>query len=264
MPSCRPKPPSTNELLENLPQLNLDELVPNFLNFLSPSFSGSSVTGPVGLRDFIEKDGCEYFSELFEARAQALADLVASAKQLPLTINHCDLRPRNTAVRCNGDVVIYDWDEAVAGPAGLSLHNFFSGCSVPCEMLRDPPSAMVSERAEARTLLGAYVGVLSGQGYCDVARLTAGLPGAICAGVLNYILSYGKFIPPDHDYREIVGEIIRRRLNDLLALGDFLSAQSRESTLADRRRLRATGASGPRLPSSRTSRRARSRRRRRV
>jgi tetratricopeptide (TPR) repeat protein len=219
------------ELLARLPSVALDELVPTLLSFFDPNFSGELPSGPARAKDFFDAERCLYYFELFTARAEALANLIRLANSLPLTINHCDLRSANAARKENGDVVIYDWDEAVAGPAGMSLHNFFSGCSTPCDILRNPASTLPEDRDEACKLLGCYLNTLTAGGYCDTATLSRGLPGAICAGVINYLLSYGKFIPTDDDYREVVGDILRRRLNDLLVLADILHEESPEATL---------------------------------
>lgn len=219
---------TNNPLLKLLPKLKTRDLVPSLLNFLHPEFSGTSSTGPATAKDFMSVDRCQYYFELFKARAGNLAELIAISSQLPMTINHCDLRAGNAAVRENNDVVIYDWDEAVAGPAGASLHNFFSGCSTPCELLLDPASARLPENEEARTLLASYLDTLTAKGYCDADLLQDCLPGSICAGVINYVLSYGRFVPPNDAYREHVGGIIRKRLNDLLKLADLLSISSRD------------------------------------
>jgi len=219
----------TNQpMLNLLPKLKTADLLSSLLNFLDPEFSGTSATGPATAKDFFSADRCQYYFELFKARAGNLAELIALSSRLPVTINHCDLRAGNAAVRDNDDVVIYDWDEAVAGPAGASLHNFFSGCSIPCEMLLDPASALSPEREESRTLLNSYLNALVLNGYSDASLLQDCLPGSICAGVINYVLSYGRFLPPNQAYRDTIGSIIRKRLNDLLKLADLLSVSSRE------------------------------------
>jgi hypothetical protein len=46
----------------------------------------------------------------------------------PQTINHCDLRYGNIAVRENGSVCIFDWDDACWGAPGWSLHSVFGSC----------------------------------------------------------------------------------------------------------------------------------------
>lgn len=222
---------STQSLLSLLPQIKTVDLVPGLLRFLDPKSDGTTASGPASAKDFLDTDRCQYYLELFQARAEKLSELIAISGNLPLTVNHCDLRPSNAACRENGDVIIYDWDEAAAGPAGMSLHHFFSGCSTPGEMLLDPASAMLPERANARALLGGYLRSLVTNGYADKALLNQCLPGSICAGVIHYLLSYGKFVPEAELYRDNVRAILRRRLNDLLKLGDILHLSSREQTL---------------------------------
>lgn len=220
---------ATNQpLLKLLPKLNTQDLVPSLLNFLHPELSGTSATGLATARDFFSDNRCQYYFDLFKDRAGNLAELIEMSSRLPVTINHCDLRAGNAAVRDNNDVIIYDWDEAVTGPAGASLHNFFSGCSTPCEMLLDSASALLPENQDSRRLLESYIGTLTANGYGDRNLLQECLPGSICAGVIHYILSYGRFLPPDESYRDRVGGIIRKRLNDLLTLADLLSVSSRD------------------------------------
>ena len=60
--------------------------------------------------------------------------------------------------------------------------------------------------------------------YATAEELNRGLPGAMCAGVVQFILSYNKFVPTDDDYRDTVRSILRRRLNDLINLGDLLNS----------------------------------------
>ena len=220
---------ATNQpMLNLLPKMKTSDLIPSLLNFLHPEFAGTSATGQATAKDFFPVDRCQYYFELFKARAGNLSELIAMSSQLPVTINHGDLRAGNAAVRDNDDVVIYDWDEAVAGPAGSSLHNFFSGCSTPCEMLLDPATASLPENSESRTLLSSYMDALVANGYSDASLLQDCLPGSICAGVINYVLSYGRFLPPNDADRDTIGNIIRKRLNDLLKLADLLSVSSRD------------------------------------
>jgi ectoine hydroxylase-related dioxygenase (phytanoyl-CoA dioxygenase family) len=219
------------DLVEMLPAIQLNEQVPALLAFLNPNPSEASVHTPAHAKDFFDVEKCQYYYELFAARAEKLSQLIDAAKCLPPSINHCDLRPSNVATRKNGDLVIYDWDEAVAGPAGLSLHNSFSGCSVPCEILLSPDKALLSEFATARMMLETYMRTLVAEGYCDRETLIRGLPGAICAGVIQFVTSFARFAPPDDQYREDIRYNLRKRLNDLLELADLLQSDSRETAL---------------------------------
>ena len=85
----------------------------------------------MGARDVLGDSQASRYHELFTARRTLLEKSIRRAGVLPLTVNHCDLRPQNTAFSKDGTCLIFDWDEVVAGPAGLSLHNSFGGCCVP-------------------------------------------------------------------------------------------------------------------------------------
>lgn len=221
-----------DELVSSLPRIDLCALVPQLLTFLEPNRTGPAAFGPALAKDFFDEDRCCYYFELFSARAAKLTALVVASGQLPVTINHCDLRAGNAAARANGELIIYDWDEAVAGPAGLSLHNFFSGCAIPCEMLLYPETAKGSQRADYRRFLSSYLRTLATHDYCSPAALTEGIPGAVCAGVIHYLLSYARFLPEGESDRDDIAEILRGRLNDLLDLGDLLHTDSRDQTRA--------------------------------
>lgn len=106
------------DLLTSLPTIQLNQLVSDLLVFLNPNASLPNASlqcnqPKVTARDFLEVETCQYYFELFTTRAEKLKQLVAEAELLPLTLNHCDLRPSNFASKENGDLVIYDWDEAV-------------------------------------------------------------------------------------------------------------------------------------------------------
>ncbi len=220
-----------SDLIGMLPVISLNQLVLSLLAFLNPESPSDSASSPATGKDFFDVEKCQYYFELFTERAQKLQQLISRAALLPVTLNHCDLRPSNVASRKNGDLVIYDWDESVAGPAGLSLHNSFSGCSIPCGLLLFPDKAILPELANARVVLETYIRTLVSEGYCDRQLLNQGLPGAICAGVIQFVLSFARFAPPDESYREDIRYNLRKRLNDLLELADFLQTDSHESAL---------------------------------
>lgn len=222
---------SSDELIAVLPRVELNKLVPQLLTFLDPNGKGPADFGPALAKHFFDSDRCQYYHQLFESRADRLSALIAASDRLPVTVNHCDLRAGNIAVREDGELVIYDWDEAVAGPAGMSLHNFFSGCAIPSEMLLHPSTVGRNVRSQDRKLLGGYLRTLASQGYAEPEALNAGIPGAICAGVIQYLLSYARFLPVVESYREDIADILRRRLNDLLSLGDLLHTESSRETV---------------------------------
>jgi ectoine hydroxylase-related dioxygenase (phytanoyl-CoA dioxygenase family) len=215
------------ELLRQLPAANLTDVCERFQEFLNPDFVGSERVGAV---HFLDRERAHHYCDRISLRAPLLRQLILQAIHLPQTINHGDLRLQNVATRSDGSLVIFDWDEATAGPAGMSLHNFFSGCSVPARLLgcKNEPSP-VSERQ--RDLLKQYIDTLIEFGYSSRDSLEQALPGSICAGVMEYLLSYGKFPMADAGDREQVAKIMVRRLDDLLTLCDELALASRETVV---------------------------------
>jgi hypothetical protein len=149
----------------------------------------------------------------------ALRPLLEKAVATPPTINHCDFRLQNAAQRADGSLVLFDWDDSLVGPAGMSLHNCFSGCLIPCSLLLALPYARQLDTRHGE-LLEHYVQALVDGTYANRKVIESALPGAIVAGVMTYLMSYGKF-PLDYaEDREVIGDIIRRRTDDLLALCD--------------------------------------------
>ncbi|MCE9604979.1 MAG: phytanoyl-CoA dioxygenase family protein [Planctomycetia bacterium] len=215
------------DLLDLLPSIELAGLVDRFCEFLDPK---GSPTDGVGAEHFLGAEQSRFFFDRIAQRKPQLQRLVLEAIRLPETINHLDLRMQNVAVREDGSVVLFDWDEATAGPAGMSLHNFFSGCSVPFRILRESDAAS-SISSRQRTLLARYMATLVEQGYASHESLVAGLPGSILAGVLHYLLSYRKFPMKDADDRAQVAKIIVRRLDDVLTLCDHAAIALREAVI---------------------------------
>ena len=220
-------------LLESLSEPDLSALLAKFLDFLKPR--DSKPTPPRGLV------GAEYFIGLGEAkryhgalsrRRGLLERHLKPAMALPLTLNHGDLRPPNVAVRPDSTLVLCDWDDAFAGPAGMSLHAMFSGCCKPTVLLTE-------EREKARAVAGdhrarrleAYIDVLVTSGYADDPTLRHALPASICAGVLQYLLNFSKYPDDSKSYRKAVERSLKRRLSDLLDLCDLLASRERRTTL---------------------------------
>jgi tetratricopeptide (TPR) repeat protein len=219
-------------LLASLPKFELSSVVDRFFSFLDGNEEFIESNGRVNAAHFLHAELAQDYSSLFNARRSLLEQLVVLAEQLPVTINHCDLRPQNTAVSNDGKCLIFDWDEAIAGPAGLSLHSSFSGCSVPGELMLCQSGPIENrDLKNASRLLRKYVATLSDNGYSDPATLLQSLPGSICAGVMHYLMSYSKF-PVDNDKDRVqVSNILERRLDDMLNLCDALAIQSRDLTL---------------------------------
>jgi tetratricopeptide (TPR) repeat protein len=166
------------------------------------------------------------------ARAQLLETFIEPASRLPTTINHCDLRPQNAAERADGSCILYDWDDAVAGPAGLSLHAQFGGCATPAALLEGGDALSGVEDARRKgELFETYIAELVNGGYASEKLLRQGLAGAICAGVLYYLLGYKSYPHESRSYKKTIGRIFEKRLSDLLDLCDMVSLRSGDLAL---------------------------------
>jgi len=218
---------STNlRLIEKLPTIDPGTVLAKFFRYLNPDASTQNSAG-VGTEFYLGRAEAESFYQRLSRYEHELSQLLGLCSELPLTINHCDLRRSNIALAEDGHCMIYDWDEAVAAPAGLSLHNFFGGCSQIMKILTDPGRKFdsgVSSRRIKR--MYAYVGRLVRHKYSDSETLRRALPATACAGVLRYLHSYSAFPQDDAKYRQVVGDIHRDRLSDLLKMCEWIDARS--------------------------------------
>ncbi|MFM1987429.1 MAG: Kanamycin dioxygenase [Pseudomonadota bacterium] len=182
---------------------------------------GEEEAETVGAAYFVGEAEARRYRALFASRAALLRAQTARGLALPQTISHGDLHRGNVAVRDDGSVMFFDWDEVAAGPAGLCLHGALQGCSQATIVLRrlaegrEPPASVVADR------LGAYVDGLVDGGYASREALLDGLPGPLCAGVASFVASYGRY--PGETRRASAATIIRTKLSDLLDLCDWLA-----------------------------------------
>ena len=219
-------------LRAGLPRPDLKRLPHRLLAFLNrQSASGLDDTGePVGADYFLGADDAARYARLLGRRIGLIETHLAAAAELPDTVNHGDLRPPNTAVRADGGSVIIDWDDAVAGPAGMSLHGLFGGCVIPTILLSGSAAAQAAAESPHGKLVHAYVQALADGGYASAEVLHRALPAAICAGVIQFILNFARF--PGESARSVAGGTMGRRLSGLLDLCDLLGARDRASALA--------------------------------
>lgn len=213
------------KLLARLPRIDHRQALDDFLSYLTPDVDNRT-DGHVGAAYYIGKSRARSFhAELLTHRSR-LQRLLERCDELPVTINHGDLRRSNMALDDSGRCLIHDWDEAVAGPAGMSLHNFFAGCSRAARILEEAGTSfadVVSSRKVRR--MNAYIGRLVRHGYADAPTLRRSLPAAICLGVLRYLKSYSAFPRDDRKYQEVVADIHRNRLGDLLEMCRWLMSR---------------------------------------
>ena len=218
------------EIFSSIPVLNLDNFLSTFLAFLKP---GKTITDHTVNADYFlgTHESQEYY-DVFLARKNLLDEFLKKAATLPFTLNHCDLHTRNAAEKSDGSSIIYDWDDALIGPAGLSLHALFSGCFKITQFLSNSFSCKANENISLeKRLLNHYITELYKQGYVDLEILQKALPASACAGAMQALLMYSNFPLQDDQYISSINELFVRRLDDLLNLCDYLSSSTRENAL---------------------------------
>jgi tetratricopeptide (TPR) repeat protein len=220
----------TPALFNGLPQPDIAALPRLLLEFLRPSEPAPGASPEVvGADYFIGKDDAVDFHRSLERRVALLEQHMALASELPLTVNHGDLRPPNAAVMSDHSCVILDWDDAMVGPAGMSLHGLFGGCTVPTILLSGSAAAEAAADTPNGVLIATYVEALASGGYCDRGTLKRALPASMCAGMIQFMLNFASF--PGEEGRSPVGETLGDRLSNLLDLCDLLTARSPENVL---------------------------------
>jgi len=222
-------------ILRTLRSIETATLLDRLLAFLSPTAKSSSardldeVQGPVSADYFLGRELAAQYHRLLSRRSALLASFIEGVTALPTTLNHGDLRPPNAAITAAGDCVIFDWDDAIAGPAGLSLHGLFSGCTTPAILLSDSAVARAAAASGEGRRLHAYIDTLVAAGYAGRATLERHLPAAICCGMIQFILDFGRFA--GEVGRSDVRHTMRRRLSSLLDLCDWLASRDRSVAL---------------------------------
>lgn len=215
-------------LIASLPSIDLTTLVEDLLKFLSPSEDLPTISGAKVHADyFLSKNECYRYASLLKRRQPVLQSFINKASALPHTINHCDLRPSNAAMGAIGNTILYDWDEAVAGPAGLSLHALFSGCISIMAMTHNDPLFMDSRKLQQpQRELTSYIDTLVSSGYSDFQNLSENLSAAAVGGMIHYLLSFSRFPRDSKNYRRMIRKNLTKRLSALLDACDFLCIAS--------------------------------------
>jgi tetratricopeptide (TPR) repeat protein len=220
-------------ILSSIPSLELDKLLTRFIEFFKPSTQDPAMTGTSAQADFFlgSKESEEYY-EVLLARKDLLSDFLQNAALLPPTLNHCDLRTENAAENHDGSSIIYDWDDALIGPAGLSLQAFFDGCFNIAKYINADLETIEDDKIlQEMQLLQDYITELDKQGYASSEMLHKALPASACAGAMQALLNYADFPEQDDLYIFDVNDYFVRRLDDLLNLCDYLACSNRDDAL---------------------------------
>ncbi|NNE58722.1 MAG: phosphotransferase [Hellea sp.] len=205
-----------------LPKLEISALYQEFLDFLivEPKDKNSNLASA---KYFLGPKRADRLYHLFADLEPVVQPFLARASSLPYTINHCDLRPPNMAARDDETISIFDWDDAVWGPAGLSLHSQFSGCLRPFDALTTNPARKTSSTsARDRKHLDAYIRVFAEQGFIEAGKMREALPAAIFAGVIKYIIEFRHYRKCGDKLKKTIRRNILKRADSLLDVLDRL------------------------------------------
>lgn len=216
--------------LTDLPKIDISTLPQRLLDFLQPSSGEFWAQGPVQADYFLGADGTAHARRLLLSCKDLLQDYLQAAAELPPTLNHGDLRPPNAALMPDGRCVLVDWDDAMVGPAGLSLHGMFSGCTRPIILLNSSAMAKAQARTPAAKSVKTYVDTLVRSGYASRATLMRALPASICAGMMQFILNFANF--PGESNRDDVQATLQELITDLLDLCDWLATRTPGQAMA--------------------------------
>lgn len=213
------------ELKRITKSVSVSTLVEQLIAFLTPGETHNGIKDAVvGADFFMSSSRCQTYAKLLVERASLLNGYLQRTSALPDTINHCDLRYRNAAQGSNNTTILYDWDEAVIGPAGLSLHAMFSGCSALFPVLHPSVNSGTPEKLrKIRRELDAYLTKLAANGYADKKELHHAIGASALAGMLHYIIGYSRFPKDSSNYKRSVRRNLKKRLTDLLDVCDFLT-----------------------------------------
>lgn len=230
------------DLINLLPPIAIELQFDRFMEFLGAADPDASrKTSLVTASHFLKPETVERYRQIFSSVADEFRKFLSLQNDVPTTINHCDLRAKNIARKPDGSLVIFDWDDAVSGPPGLSLHAMFSGSARPYAALKTDPQALNGEMRQDRLLLGAYLHALCDTSPYERDKVVADLPAVICAGVFQYILNFGDYPVESRGQRDTIGKNIRRRLSDLMNVAHMLVLSSPQSVNAFSRALNENG-----------------------
>lgn len=190
----------------------------------------SEARSSVGAAYFIGDVQARRYARLLSTRWPLWVPYLEAAASLPGTLCHGDLQARNVALKADGQVVFFDWDEAAWGPAGLSLHGLFPACALVAVLIHRWQASGVADDSPAGQRLLAYVKPLVEGGYASEKVLLGGLIGSMSAGLMRFIASFGHF-PGDQDHAACA-HTLHAGLSDLLELCDWLATRVPGAALA--------------------------------
>jgi hypothetical protein len=199
-------------------------VVDQFLDFMSGN-SGA----PASATFLLGPERAHRYGGRVTQIAPYLRKLAKQAEALPQTIEHMDLRPQNAAICDDNSIVIFDWDEAIIGPAGMSPHVFFRGVKRIWDAARGSEATKYFSRDQA--YLNAYLDLLCKNGAISKANATKAIHASAAVGVMHALTAYGDYQLDKPKYKESIAAIITKRVRDLIELVETITKQSRSPAI---------------------------------
>lgn len=220
-------------ILETIPLIDIDQLTDDFIDFFKTENPDKNLqNGKINAGAFLKQEDSKEYYDVLSVRKHLLKDFLKHAPLLPSTLNHCDLQTKSAAERNDGSVVIFDWDNALIGPAGLSLPKFFGNAfniyRYLWGLLDDDTKISLQPDIE---LMEVYVNELAGSDYADRQTLVKSIPASACAGAMRAVLDNAKLPALDSSDRSNAYEEITTRLDDILNICDSLSCSNRDDAM---------------------------------
>ena len=214
-------------LKQDLPNIRCADQFEAFMKFLDGGVdrpaAAPSLDGAVTASYFLGRKAAQQYRNMFSAVAPLFERFLQRGDALPSTINHCDLRTKNVASRADGSLIIYDWDNAVCAPPGLSLHALFSGCERILAALWNLENHSSSDRIRRdRQAIEGYVDALCASKWYRSEKLLEALPSVACAGVIHYLMGFADYPVESRSLRRTIGKNMSRRFSDLLNVAHLL------------------------------------------
>ena len=214
---------SESELLASVERFTSAELMARVSTFLTP---GPAAEGnEARLSDFF---GLRYSGLVAEALTicrKPIERLMQQAEALPATINHCDLHTGNVGFDAKGACKFHDWDNAMVGPAGLSLSGLVTSVA---ELLAAQPEGSPARTNPSFSLLNIYAAGLEAEGYAPAPQTLKVLAGSAFAGLLVRLVNYMPFRPASEQERQLCVGDLRRITSDILDCCQILASRDRK------------------------------------
>lgn len=252
------KASKNQELITHLPSYEIKHVFNDLINSLAgePSSNGSGIQLRTLATQFLEDQVRLYYLEKLQVLSAQMKQYIQATQKLPSTIIHGDCQADNAAELQDGRIAFYDWGEVFVGPAGLSISNpllidNFRLAIQVIEAFRELDTEIfeqyvikgrklvsnkrswrritqaIGERELYKFVLAAYIDELEKKGYCDKKTILLGLPGAILAGQIFWLVNWCI----GEEYKQSGYALIKDWwipvLDDLIGFGEQLSPASK-------------------------------------